>query len=78
MITSACFQVFCFVTGRIVTGTWWYFTMLVIAAYTANLTAFLTQELAGDISNLENLLEQVSHMRLYNRAVNPTTTYEMK
>ncbi|XP_039250585.2 glutamate receptor 1-like [Styela clava] len=47
--------------GRIITGTWWYFTMLVIAAYTANLTAFLTQEFAGDISNLENLLEQVHY-----------------
>lgn len=42
-----------------ITGTWWYFTMLVIAAYTANLTAFLTQELSGEITSLEGLIDAV-------------------
>jgi len=45
--------------GRMITGTWWYFTMLVIAAYTANLTAFLTQEFSEEVANLEELLQQV-------------------
>lgn len=50
------------ISGRVITGTWWYFTMLVIAAYTANLTAFLTQEFAGDITTLDELVQQVSSL----------------
>nr|XP_018667856.2 glutamate receptor ionotropic, kainate 2-like [Ciona intestinalis] len=44
--------------GRMITGTWWYFTMLVIAAYTANLTAFLTQEFSEEVASLSELLDQ--------------------
>jgi len=32
------------VSGRIVGGIWWFFTLIVISSYTANLAAFLTVE----------------------------------
>ena len=32
------------VAGRLVGGAWWFFSLIVIAAYTSNLAAFLTVE----------------------------------
>ena len=32
------------VAGRIVSGAWWFFTAILVAAYTANMAAFLTAE----------------------------------
>lgn len=31
-------------SGRIVGGVWWFFTLIIISSYTANLAAFLTVE----------------------------------
>jgi hypothetical protein len=32
------------VSGRIVGGAWWFFSLILISSYTANLAAFLTVE----------------------------------
>lgn len=44
---------------RIVSGVWWFFTLIVIASYTANLAAFLTVErMITPIENAEDLASQ--------------------
>jgi len=32
------------ISGRIVGGAWWFFSLIIISSYTANLAAFLTVE----------------------------------
>ena len=44
---------------RIVGGIWWFFTLIIISSYTANLAAFLTVErMATPIEKADDLAEQ--------------------
>jgi glutamate receptor, ionotropic, invertebrate len=44
---------------RIVTGFWWFFALIIISSYTANLAAFLTsQRLTTPIEDVETLAKQ--------------------
>lgn len=44
---------------RIVGGIWWFFTLIIISSYTANLAAFLTVErMITPIENAADLSEQ--------------------
>ncbi|VDQ05419.1 unnamed protein product [Trichobilharzia regenti] len=44
---------------RIIAGFWWFFTLIVISSYTANLAAFLTvARMVAPIENAEDLAKQ--------------------
>ena len=44
---------------RLVGGVWWFFTLIIISSYTANLAAFLTVEKVDlSITNVEELANQ--------------------
>uniref|UniRef100_A0A1I8JNU6 PBPe domain-containing protein n=1 Tax=Macrostomum lignano TaxID=282301 RepID=A0A1I8JNU6_9PLAT len=43
---------------RMVATTWWFFTLLLISSYTANLAAFLTTSRLGNIDSVEALASQ--------------------
>ena len=44
---------------RIVAGMWWFFTLIMISSYTANLAAFLTmQKMDETIENVDDLASQ--------------------
>jgi len=44
---------------RIVGGIWWFFTLIIISSYTANLAAFLTVErMVSPIESAEDLAKQ--------------------
>nr|CAB3250924.1 glutamate receptor 1-like [Phallusia mammillata] len=46
-------------SGRIVGGVWWFFTLIIISSYTANLAAFLTVDrMVSPISGAEDLAKQ--------------------
>uniref|UniRef100_A0A3B1K1P1 Glutamate receptor n=1 Tax=Astyanax mexicanus TaxID=7994 RepID=A0A3B1K1P1_ASTMX len=46
-------------SGRIVGGVWWFFTLIIISSYTANLAAFLTVErMVFAIESAEDLAKQ--------------------
>lgn len=56
-------SVFCLynrsLSGRIVGGVWWFFTLIIISSYTANLAAFLTVErMVSPIESAEDLAKQ--------------------
>ncbi|ESO06204.1 hypothetical protein HELRODRAFT_64965, partial [Helobdella robusta] len=45
--------------GRIVGSVWWFFTLIIISSYTANLAAFLTQErMQSPIESADDLAKQ--------------------
>lgn len=47
------------VSTRIVAGMWWFFTLIMISSYTANLAAFLTVErMDSPIESAEDLAKQ--------------------
>ena len=47
------------VSTRIVTGMWWFFALIMLASYTANLAAFLTsQRMDSKIESAEDLAKQ--------------------
>ncbi|XP_078682670.1 glutamate receptor 2-like isoform X2 [Branchiostoma floridae x Branchiostoma belcheri] len=47
------------VSGRIVGGAWWFFTLIIISSYTANLAAFLTVErMVTPIESADDLAKQ--------------------
>lgn len=47
------------VSTRIVSGMWWFFTLIIISSYTANLAAFLTVErMTSPIENADDLSKQ--------------------
>ena len=44
---------------RIVGGIWWFFTLIIISSYTANLAAFLTVDrIIAPFENAEDLAKQ--------------------
>ena len=46
-------------SGRIVGAVWWFFTLIIISSYTANLAAFLTVErMNSPIQSAEDLAKQ--------------------
>ncbi|XP_070553293.1 LOW QUALITY PROTEIN: glutamate receptor 4-like [Ptychodera flava] len=46
-------------SGRIVGGVWWFFTLIIISSYTANLAAFLTVErMVSPIESADDLSKQ--------------------
>ena len=48
-------------SGRIVGSVWWFFTLIIISSYTANLAAFLTVErMNTPIDSAEDLAKQTS------------------
>ena len=50
---------FIFALGRIVTSAWWFFSLILVSSYTANLAAFLTVEkLVTPIETVEDLAKQ--------------------
>ncbi|CAF0748574.1 unnamed protein product [Brachionus calyciflorus] len=47
------------ISGRLVTSVWWFFTLILISSYTANLAAFLTVErMVSSIESAEDLAKQ--------------------
>ncbi|CAB0020947.1 unnamed protein product [Nesidiocoris tenuis] len=47
------------ISGRIVGSVWWFFTLILISSYTANLAAFLTVErMVAPINSVEDLASQ--------------------
>ena len=48
------------VSGRVVTSAWWFFSLILVSSYTANLAAFLTVEkLVTPIETVEDLAKQI-------------------
>ena len=46
-------------SGRVVGSSWWFFTLIIISSYTANLAAFLTIErMLTPISSADDLSKQ--------------------
>jgi len=46
-------------SGRVVGSVWWFFTLIIISTYTANLAAFLTGErMLTPIENADDLAKQ--------------------
>ena len=46
-------------SGRIVGSVWWFFTLIIISSYTANLAAFLTVErMLTPIESVDDLAKQ--------------------
>lgn len=53
------FTFFRSISGRIVGSVWWFFTLILISSYTANLAAFLTVErMVAPINSAEDLASQ--------------------
>lgn len=47
------------ISGRLVASVWWYFSMILVSSYTANLAAFLTVErMVTPIESVEDLARQ--------------------
>uniref|UniRef100_A0A8D8LQ99 Glutamate receptor 1 n=5 Tax=Cacopsylla melanoneura TaxID=428564 RepID=A0A8D8LQ99_9HEMI len=47
------------ISGRIVGAVWWFFTLILVSSYTANLAAFLTVErMVNPINSVEDLADQ--------------------
>lgn len=56
---NICFYIPRSLSGRIVGGVWWFFTLIIISSYTANLAAFLTVErMVSPIESAEDLAKQ--------------------
>ena len=46
-------------TGRILTSAWWFFSLILISSYTANLAAFLTvKKINTTIKSVTDLTQQ--------------------
>ncbi len=46
-------------SARLIAGVWWFFTLILISSYTANLAAFLTVEnMVNPIDSAEDLVKQ--------------------
>uniref|UniRef100_A0A915JLL1 Ionotropic glutamate receptor C-terminal domain-containing protein n=1 Tax=Romanomermis culicivorax TaxID=13658 RepID=A0A915JLL1_ROMCU len=47
------------ISGRVASSAWWFFTMIIVSSYTANLAAFLTLEkMQASIGSVEELAKQ--------------------
>ncbi len=52
------------ISTRMVAGMWWFFTLIMISSYTANLAAFLTVErMESPIESAEDLVNTVNQNR---------------
>jgi hypothetical protein len=71
------------ILGRVVTSAWWFFSLILVSSYTANLAAFLTVEkLVTPIETVEDLANQTdirygtlrggSTMAFFNKSTLPT------
>lgn len=61
------------VSTRLVAGMWWFFTLIMISSYTANLAAFLTLDrMEIEISSAEDLSKQT--MIKYGAVAEASTT----
>lgn len=63
ILTIAFIKVFVFffraISTRLVAGMWWFFALIMLASYTANLAAFLTMErMDASIESAEDLAKQ--------------------
>lgn len=46
-------------SAKVIAGSWWFFTLILISTYTANLAAFLTVEsLVAPVQSAEDLIKQ--------------------
>ena len=46
-------------SAKVIAGSWWFFTLILISTYTANLAAFLTVEsLVAPVASAEDLIKQ--------------------
>ncbi len=72
-----------FFLGRVVTSAWWFFSLILVSSYTANLAAFLTVEkLVTPIESVQDLAKQSeilygtvrggSTMAFFNKSTSPT------
>lgn len=58
-LSNPCLDGFRSVPGRIVGSVWWFFTLIIISSYTANLAAFLTfARMQSDIESADDLAKQ--------------------
>ena len=61
-VNCQCYVMFVMIrsmSGRIVGSVWWFFTLIVISSYTANLAAFLTVErMNSPIESADDLAKQ--------------------
>ena len=47
-------------SGRLLSGTWWFFALIMVSSYTANLAAFLTvTKIDTPVNSLTDLVNQV-------------------
>jgi len=61
------------VSTRIVGGMWWFFTLIIISSYTANLAAFLTVErMVSPIESADDLSQQT---KILYGTINEGSTY---
>lgn len=52
-------RIFRGISTRMAAGVWWFFTLIMVSSYTANLAAFLTVEtLVAPFKDVEGLAEQ--------------------
>ncbi len=52
------------VSGRIIGGSWWFFSLILISSYTANLAAFLTVERMVSFRVLSDIYTQMPNAPL--------------
>ena len=61
---------------RIVSTIWWFFTLIMISSYTANLAAFLTIQISSDnINSVEDLVNTVPQVKYGSVADSQIETY---
>lgn len=62
------------VSGRIIGGAWWFFVLIIISSYTANLAAFLTMKRM--VKPIESVDDLVNHPTIKYGAPSSGTTLQ--
>ncbi|KAL8581027.1 hypothetical protein ACOMHN_048061 [Nucella lapillus] len=62
------------VSGRIIGGAWWFFVLIIISSYTANLAAFLTMKRM--VKPIESVDDLVNHPTIKYGTVRSGTTFQ--